>query len=468
MVRGNSLIDDLRLLINNPRYSDLEIRCKDDLVLYGNRVILAARSEVFERILFTGTRASDKQVSFPKIEASSMKVILEYLYTGTVLEKGITIEDALKTLPAADFFQLENLQDLISEYNKKMCEKEENRNRLPELLSNAVQLMSPLAENGVVDYLVDSVAKIPLDSIGFNRLSLQGLQCLLSKRNEEKTFNSSEYSVLRYAILSAANKVSQEAFSILEKRLPPWNEIKESALQDIDNNNSIEKTLGASIGDIINPVIEHIDFRRIKGIILAKIIEPLDIIPYNKIMDSYRFQVCKENPLSEYYGYFRISDIRWDRNGCGLGLNISEYGRTVNAPQNITQHQSVRTNYLMSSGAHEFRILIEKNCAYAFVGICGEGLNFSTFAGYQPYGWVLSSSGDCVHDNDNGIHITPTFQQDNVKIIVHLNMDDKTVAFSVNDTRYPPVASWNNLPRNLYFVASLRYPGKFKILPPEV
>ncbi|CAG8742046.1 14381_t:CDS:1, partial [Acaulospora morrowiae] len=45
MVRGNSLIDDLRLLINNPRYSDLEIWCKDDSVLYGNRAILAARSE---------------------------------------------------------------------------------------------------------------------------------------------------------------------------------------------------------------------------------------------------------------------------------------------------------------------------------------------------------------------------------------------------------------------------------------
>ncbi|CAG8757448.1 9564_t:CDS:1, partial [Acaulospora morrowiae] len=45
MVRGNSLIDDLKLLINNPRYSDIEISCKDNSVLYGNSAILAARSE---------------------------------------------------------------------------------------------------------------------------------------------------------------------------------------------------------------------------------------------------------------------------------------------------------------------------------------------------------------------------------------------------------------------------------------
>ncbi|CAG8598536.1 5884_t:CDS:1, partial [Acaulospora morrowiae] len=39
-----------------------------------------------------------------------------------------------------------------------------------------------------------------------------------------------------------------------------------------------------------------------------------------------------------------------------------------------------------------------------------------------------------------------------------------TVAFSVNGTRYPPVASWTNLPSKLYFVASIITPGKFRIL----
>ncbi|CAG8729182.1 18061_t:CDS:1, partial [Acaulospora morrowiae] len=59
------------------------------------------------------------------------------------------------------------------------------------------------------------------------------------------------------------------------------------------------------------------------------------------------------------------------------------------------------------------------------------------------------------------------FRKDNAKVIVHLNMNEKTVAFSVNGTRYPPVASWTNLPSKLYFVASIITPGKFKILRPN-
>ncbi|CAG8760323.1 12852_t:CDS:1, partial [Acaulospora morrowiae] len=430
MVRGNSLIDDLKLLINNPRYSDIEIRCKDNSVLYGNSAILAARSEVFERMVFIGTDVPGKQISFSEIESSSMKIILEYLYTGTVLERDVTIDNVFEVLHAADFFQLENFQDLISEYYKNMCEKKEYENKSSESLSKVVQLMSPSANNGVIDYLVDSVAKIPLDSIDFGRLSLQGLQCLLSKRNEKRAFASTEYSVLRFAILSAAKKVSQEVFSILDKRLPPWKKVMGSPLQDI----KIEKEIIKSISDAINPVIEHVDFRRIDGMILAKVIEPLNIIPSNKIVESYRFQACEKSPLPEYYGT-PICDIKWDINGRGPSINISEDGYTISTSLNM--HQSVRTNHLICNGTYEFHVLFEKVCLNSWVGVCDEGLDFSYFAGDQQNGWVLGTNG-CYHHNNQSIQGMLDFRQDNAKIIVHLNMDDKTVAFSVNGTRYPP------------------------------
>ncbi|CAI2171714.1 2866_t:CDS:2 [Funneliformis geosporum] len=51
MTRGNSLEQDMRLLINNPKYSDLEIICRDKKKLHGCKTILAARSEVFDRLL---------------------------------------------------------------------------------------------------------------------------------------------------------------------------------------------------------------------------------------------------------------------------------------------------------------------------------------------------------------------------------------------------------------------------------
>ena len=50
MTKGYSLEQDLRLLVNNPKYSDIEILCKDK-TLHCSRAILAARSEVFDGLL---------------------------------------------------------------------------------------------------------------------------------------------------------------------------------------------------------------------------------------------------------------------------------------------------------------------------------------------------------------------------------------------------------------------------------
>ena len=76
MTRGYSLEQDLRLLINNPKYSDIEILCKDEVGLHGCRAILAARSEVFDRLLYNGMKESyENQISFPEIYTSGMKVM---------------------------------------------------------------------------------------------------------------------------------------------------------------------------------------------------------------------------------------------------------------------------------------------------------------------------------------------------------------------------------------------------------
>ncbi|CAG8612884.1 10863_t:CDS:1, partial [Rhizophagus irregularis] len=56
MTRGYSLEQDLKLLINNPKYSDLEILCEDEKKLHACRAILAARSEVFESLLYNGMK----------------------------------------------------------------------------------------------------------------------------------------------------------------------------------------------------------------------------------------------------------------------------------------------------------------------------------------------------------------------------------------------------------------------------
>ena len=77
MTKGSSLEHDLRLLINNPKYSDVEILCKNQKKLHGCRAILAARSEVFDGLLYNGMKESyEKQIHFSSFHSSTMKIIL--------------------------------------------------------------------------------------------------------------------------------------------------------------------------------------------------------------------------------------------------------------------------------------------------------------------------------------------------------------------------------------------------------
>ena len=97
MTRGYSLVQDLKLLINNPKYSDVEILCGDEKKLYGCKAILAARSEVFNGLLYNGMKESnEKQVSFPKINSFEMEIILEYIYTGSIKEESLSKDNIVK------------------------------------------------------------------------------------------------------------------------------------------------------------------------------------------------------------------------------------------------------------------------------------------------------------------------------------------------------------------------------------
>src|SRR5438045_3982267 len=86
---------------------------------------------------------------------------------------------------------------------------------------------------------------------------------------------------------------------------------------------------------------------------------------------------------------------------------------------------------------------------------------YETFAGLQPTGWVLGSGGNCWNSSKN-LKYCPEFG-DGTKITVHLDMNKRTCAFTVNGTKYREISEWNNLPSELYPIVSLRYPGRFRI-----
>jgi hypothetical protein len=279
MTRGHSLEQDLRLLVNNPKYSDIEILCGDEEKLYGCRAILAARSEVFDGLLYNGMKESyEKQISFPEINSSGMKVILEYVYTGSIKEESLTKDTIIEAFHASDYFQLPNLQDFIAKTFKNANFAE---NYSPELLSKVVDTVPLSEDNNLLNLLIEAVSVIPLNTIEFGRLSISALQHLLSCTHEkkEKIFVTSEYEVFRYSAILAAKQVSNDAYKTLMERLP--------TSEQLDNFIQVENKLITDHQKVVKelePLVKFIDFMKIRGQILTDIIEPLEIIPSKIIL----------------------------------------------------------------------------------------------------------------------------------------------------------------------------------------
>ncbi|RGB27921.1 hypothetical protein C1646_768465 [Rhizophagus diaphanus] len=90
-MRGYSLKKDLRLLINNPKYSDIEILYEVRKKLYGCKAILAVRSEVFNGLLYNGMKESyANKITFPNINSFGIEIIMEYIYMGSIKEEFLT------------------------------------------------------------------------------------------------------------------------------------------------------------------------------------------------------------------------------------------------------------------------------------------------------------------------------------------------------------------------------------------
>ncbi|GBB90591.1 hypothetical protein RclHR1_01760015 [Rhizophagus clarus] len=465
MTKGYSLEQDLRLLINNPKYSDLIILCEDEKKFHACRAILTARSEVFDRLLYNGMKESyENQISFPKINSAGMEIILEYTYTGSVKEESLTRDNIIEAFYAAGYFQLTELQNFVVKTFENSLEKNNAENYSPELLSKAVNTMSLTEDNSLLNSLVEAVANIPLNTIEFGRLSITGLQHLLSCTYEkEMTFATPEYEVFRYSAILAAKQVSNDAYTTLMEQLP--------TLEQMDNSIQVKNkfiTDHQKIAKELEPLIRFIDFRRIKGQILADVIDPLEIISPKIILDVYRHIVRVNNSdLNDTRGIPKKLKMMyvWDEKACGSNLIIKDDGMIVEAPNNCNSHQNVRAKMaLENKGIFEWDIIIEKSCGCAWVGVCAsENFDYESFAGIQPTGWVLGSGGNYYNSNNSKDYCPPF--DDGAKVTVHLDMNKRTCAFSVNGTKYREITEWNNLPPKLYLVASLRHPGRFRILP---
>ncbi|RIA95690.1 concanavalin A-like lectin/glucanase domain-containing protein [Glomus cerebriforme] len=476
MTRGISLSQDLKLLVNNQRYSDIEILCEDGVKLYANRALLAARSEIFDGLLYNGMRESfDNKISFPEISSSVMEIVLEFLYTGCDLKDYLTHDNIIELYHAADYFQMFDLRNSIIKIVDDILNTNLKQSCAPELLTRAITKMSASADCEFIDLLIESVAKINLESIGFDRFSLKALLCLLSHTQNNKMipFATPEYTVFRYSLIRVTDQISKDASSILEIYLPPLSKISGHPIQvdTVDDPKFVE--IRSEIIQMFTPLFEYIEFWRIDAKILHYIIEPLEIIPKDIMFEIYR-TIAKLNksqtPDTRGIPYIYIEDSAeyvWDMNFCGSQLIVEDVEKTiVTAIPECTNNQSVRAKIAMiDRGQYEWDVIIESMCDNnIWVGVMSEeNFDYNKSACDQPNGWVYGSQGVYTNNNIN-IKCDTSFSVGD-RITVHLNMNNKTCVFSVNGKIQG--TAWSNLPSKLYPIVSFSHPGRIRIQPPQ-
>ncbi|POG66406.1 hypothetical protein GLOIN_2v1656885, partial [Rhizophagus irregularis DAOM 181602=DAOM 197198] len=115
-------------------------------------------------------------------------------------------------------------------------------------------------DNILINLLVETISIIPLNNIEIGRLSITGLKYLLSITHKKKIpFVTREYEVFRYSAVLAAKQVSNDAYESLMERLP--------TLEQIENYHVENKLITdhQKVANEIKPLVDYIDFGRIKG-----------------------------------------------------------------------------------------------------------------------------------------------------------------------------------------------------------
>ncbi|RIA87113.1 hypothetical protein C1645_828270 [Glomus cerebriforme] len=456
--RGYSIENDLRSLINHPKFSDIEILCKHKTRIHGCKAILAARSTVFEKLLYKDE--NQNQFFFPNIDSYGMEIILEYIYTGSFKEELLTKNNIIETYHAANHFNLSNIRDFIFKILKNNLERNYDKNYSPELLSKAVEITD---DDVLLNLLVKALAIIPLNNIKYGRLSIAGLQYLLScTHKKEYLFATSEYDVFRYTAILAAKQVSDDAYNYLTEKF----QILEKKIEEAPKHRVWSATDRKKVVKILEPLIEFIDFKRIKGQILTDIIVPLKIIPTEIIESNKAISNHSGSDLNDTRGIpisFN-SDYVWDESACGPDLIIKNNGKVVKASGNY-KYQNVRAKMALGDeGIFEWDVIIERFCEYSYVGVCAsENFNYDEFAGNQLTGWMINT-GHCYNSGDFRRY-GPVYTENGTKITVHLDMNRRTCAFTIDGIKYPEVPGWDNLPSKLYPVVSLCGSAQCRILP---
>ncbi|RIA87110.1 concanavalin A-like lectin/glucanase domain-containing protein [Glomus cerebriforme] len=411
---------------------------------HAHSLILKTQSKYFKTAFTEDIQKKDGYfILYTRNSSDMFEILLSYMYCGSIDLTKLQSREILNLLITLDEFEFQPLTKYIQETLV-------GENHHDFIIKNILEIIELTYQKKSLDKLWN----ICLQQICHN-------PDFLFKSPKFLTFNPSILGIiLKRDDLYVNNEI------IIWENLLKWACGQNPVIQrDINkwNKNEItmmERRLSKFIQIIRFYYISSEDF-------LLKVYPFKDILPNNLINNILVYHMApsmKPNidiqPQRFAYGYV------WDESACGSKLIIEDNGKVVRASDNCSVLQSVRSRIAFEDkGIFEWNVIIEKICSWTHVGVCSsENFNYENFAGHQSTGWVLSSGGYLYNSKNYRGNYCPQFG-DGARVTVHVDMNKRTCAFTVNGIKYPEVQEWNNLPSKLYPVVSLKYPGRLRIQP---
>ncbi|XP_053394972.1 uncharacterized protein LOC123524307 [Mercenaria mercenaria] len=113
---SKNLRDCLTELYDRSLWTDVKFRCKDhdeNGKIYAHKIVLAARSSVFQAMFFGQCSDGKDEVHLDQAETKTLDVFLRYIYSDTV---NLTEETASSVLEMTHYYQITSLVQVCAEY----------------------------------------------------------------------------------------------------------------------------------------------------------------------------------------------------------------------------------------------------------------------------------------------------------------------------------------------------------------
>ncbi|CAM6117158.1 unnamed protein product [Calypogeia fissa] len=312
------LLGNLRLMVNKPAFSDVVFLCSDGKRVPASRLLLTGRSEVLKSMFMNGMAESSlSEIKMPEISSPVLLAVFEFLYTGTLFDhQPQDWRVACEVILASRFFLLPDLEMITRNFMHSLTSAVvDDLPRAAAMLTEAVAMKSLCDETDVnLMELVTILSSNWSESVYIKSLSENGVDYVLRNSGgnceHDGKFSFEEYLRFRQVIrwwlyqnqfgshgteklLTIIAPDVEEALSLCRNpdkceriQCPPEDDT--CLVHDWNCWRVDEASRNAAMR-----LMSNIDCRRIHPALLAKVVEPLEVISAVDILNCFRFHALR-------------------------------------------------------------------------------------------------------------------------------------------------------------------------------